>query len=314
MFSRATANAFPRLVGSSCSLAGWEVSALAEWPRHGERERCFCAYADLHHLSAECPRWRKWASADGLTPNRVWHHGTATILGSRHGDNATSGRYAFVNDWATDLGSGFGAECRRDRAPDCVAVGAHVLSLPRGRYLRDCCDGGPTSLASLLPARAADGGKELCGLLRDMVHGALLAVPRLEQYESCRAENTEPTARNRCLAQCFHVQPDVFFLHLHTTAGVLRTRIGPTNSGLGPAFNASGADDASVGFGRYNLCVCEPREWARSPLGRGSCPDARPAGPEYVGQSAVSLCRNLAAVAGADQRACEVCRPRGRAT
>jgi len=139
-----------------------------------------------------------------------------------------------------------------------------------------------------------------------MIGGALLAVPGLHTYDSCRAEGTEPTAENGCLAQCFHISPDVFFLHLHTTAGVLRTRIGPANAGLGPAFNSSDEGDASFGYGRYNLCVCEPHSWAE-PLGRGSCPRARPADPLYVGQAAVSLCRNLAAVAGVDQRACDSC-------
>jgi len=164
MFSRTEANAFPRLVGSKCSMPGWEHKALAEMPLHGARERCFCAYAqpdDLDRLSSECAKWRRWVSTDGHVPDRVWQHGTSTILGSRRGGNETQGRYAFVNDWAVDLGSGFDAECDAGRSPGCVAVGAHVLSLPRRRYLRNCCGDGPTSLSSLLPAARHHSGAEV---------------------------------------------------------------------------------------------------------------------------------------------------------
>ena len=168
-------------------------------------------------------------------------------------------------------------------------MGAHVLSIPRERYLRDCCGGGPESLVALLAGAqpspggtvratlrasgAAEAATPLCSLLRDMISGALPLVPQLHDYDSCRDENAEPVARNKCLAQCFHIVPDVYFLHLHTTAGVARIRTGPVDSGVGPSVNGSNARDAAAQYGRYNVCVCEPPGWA-VPDGRGSCPRA----------------------------------------
>lgn len=309
--------------GAACSLPG-----SASMPG-GAAERCFCAYAqyrdtDYERLDAACPSWRTWVSTDGTTPGRVRQHGAATVLGAERG-NASAGRYAYVLDWAIDLGSGYGAECDTARSPRCEAVGAHVLSIPRERYLRDCCGGGPESLVALLAGAqpspggtvratlrasgAAEAATPLCSLLRDMISGALPLVPQLHDYDSCRDENAEPVARNKCLAQCFHIVPDVYFLHLHTTAGVARIRTGPVDSGVGPSVNGSNARDAAAQYGRYNVCVCEPPGWA-APDGRGSCPRARPAEAAYVEQATASLCRNLAAATGADAQACEACAPR----
>lgn len=132
-------------------------------------------------------------------------------------------------------------------------------------------------------------------------------MPSLETYESCNREGEEPTSRNGCLAQCFHIAPDVFFLHLHTTAGVQDVRHDLEDSGLGPAFNASEAGEARLGYGRYNVCACEPREWGDR-RGRGSCPVSRPSDPEYVAEAVVSLCRNLAGVMEIEPSICRECR------
>ncbi|KAL1527080.1 hypothetical protein AB1Y20_015763 [Prymnesium parvum] len=306
----------------SCTLPGWpDVSTVARWPLHGAREQCFCAYAHAGApptpatppprggearaasapLDAGCPSWREWVSTDGEHADRISHFGaSATVLGARRG-NASASRYAFVGDWAVDLGSGFGAECDRARSPRCEAVGAHVLSLPRARYLRDCC-GERRSLGQLLRTAPA----EACALMRGLVEGGLRRVPSLDAHDSCRREGQEPTAASGCLAQCFHIVPDVYFLHLHTTVGALAIRADAEDSGLGPAYNASERADARTAFGRYNLCVCEPREWADG-SGRGSCPEAAPADPEYALEATVSLCRNLAGVMGIEPGVCMEC-------
>jgi hypothetical protein len=235
------------------------------------------------------------------------------VIGATQG-NASRGRYAFVRDWAVDLGSGFDAECDRTRSAECAAVGAHILSIPRTRYIADCC-AAPTGLHRLL--RRGVGGaalaaalvdvSELCLLLRDLIGGALRRVPDLHRYRSCAREGEEPTADTGCIAQCFHIVPDVNFLHLHTTAGALRIRSDVIDSGLGPAYNSSEAHDARRGYGRYNLCACEPADWAADRRGRGHCPLAQPAEAAYVHEAAVSLCRNLAGVADADSTLCDKC-------
>ena len=94
-------------------------------------------------------------------------------------------------------------------------------------------------------------------LLRDMIAGALerMSKPFLRTFRSCTEENQDPTASNACLAQCFHIHPDVEFLHLHTTAGVRNMRDGPGDSGLGPD------TDPTQRIQAYNLCVCEPTAW-----------------------------------------------------
>lgn len=232
-----------------CHLPSWPSTAeVATWPFKGLRERCFCAYAahtlDYRLLDAGCPSWRHWVSTDRVTPNRVSHHDRATVLAGVAG-NASASRYAFVGDWAVDLGSGYGEDCNRGHSAECLAIGAHVLSVPRQRYLRQCCVEGQASLGSLLRSDP----RELCGTLFDLIEGVRLSspsssgtqqcaahfsprsfptprmqglsrVPELEIYDSCRQEGQEPTVDNGCLAQCFHIVPDVFFLHLHTTAGV----------------------------------------------------------------------------------------------
>ena len=220
-----------------CPLPDWPaVATVAAWPFLGARERCFCAYStqslDVRDsLTAACPTWRDWVTTDGETPNRVSHHGAhATVLGGTDG-NVSSSRYAFVGDWAVDLGSGYGAECDRARTADCMAIGAHVLTVPRDRYLHDCC-GKHSSLGALLLSEP----RAVCSLLRGLVAGGLSRVPQLQKYESCRHQGQEPTAESGCLAQCFHIIPDVFYLHLHTTAGGARaaclTRLRQPSHGL----------------------------------------------------------------------------------
>lgn len=155
---------------SHCPLADWPSAAeVAAWPLRGQRERCFCAYAQQPNarvLESECPSWRDWVSTDRVTPDRVTQTSVrATVLAAAAG-NATSSRYAFVGDWAVDLGSGYGADCDPTRSPGCVATGAHVLSVPRKRFMRDCCGVGP-SLASLL----REAPRELCDVLLSLIEG-----------------------------------------------------------------------------------------------------------------------------------------------
>ena len=302
-----------------CHISNWPSSRVVEsWPFDGERERCFCAYSELegrsdgarmNTLNAECPSWPRFVSTDRTTPDRVGHFGSATVLGRRQG-NATSGRYGYVGDWALDLGSGFGEDCNRSLSPDCRAIGAHVLTIPSRRYLRDVRALGRFFHELTLAEGGRGGVVELCELLHDLIAGALTQVARLSRYDSCREENEDPTASRGCVAQCFHIEPDVFYLHLHTTAGVLRQRDGPVNSGLGPNYNASDAARRATHFGRYNLCVCEPASWAGAP-GRGpssgSCPEARPSESAYLYEASVALCRNLAGIEGIDPSHCNAC-------
>ena len=106
------------------------------------------------------------------------------------------------------------------------------------------------------------------------------------------------------VCRCFHVVPDVYYLHLHTTVGVADIREEPVDSGLGPAYNASEADNAARGYGYYNLCACEADDF---PTGRGNCPAVAPADPSYPAAAAAALCRNLAAAAGVDASGCDFC-------
>lgn len=262
-------------------------------PFGGARERCFCAYGQTD--LTECPSWRDWVSTDGIHPDRLLRTDEAVVIAGSQG-NSTAGRYQYVRDWAVDLGSGYDKECNSAIAPRCESDGAHVLSIPRNRYIRDCCSSTDNSLASLLRPRSVP-----CALLKDLVGGPLHRIDHLGKYPSCKHQGQEPTLKNGCLAQCFHIVPDVWFLHLHTTAGVKRVRA-EDNAGLGPAYNAS----AAAGKGKYNVCVCEPRAWDDG-RGRGSCPSVRPSHPQYVAQAAVSLCQNLAGASGVDPAVCLAC-------
>lgn len=321
-----------------CSLPAWPgEEVVSSWEHHGSRERCFCAYAALaahahsgtprlRELEESCPRWADFVSLDGGHSATMVHASGAfaIALGSISG-NVSERKYGYVPDWAADLGSGYGEDCDLSRDPRCEAVGAHVLSLPRRLYVADCCSRpdaargdatvvaarrpGPQpgpSLADLIASDAASA----CGLLQDLVAGGLRQVRRLDAFGSCAAENEEPTAASGCLAQCFHVVPDVWYLHLHTTAGAKDIRAAqPYNTGLGPSFNASEASDPATAFGRYNACVCEPRAWAAAGRGRGSCPEARPSDAAYPAEAAHALCRNVAGASGVDPRLCHACRP-----
>uniref|UniRef100_A0A7S0L4K3 Uncharacterized protein n=1 Tax=Coccolithus braarudii TaxID=221442 RepID=A0A7S0L4K3_9EUKA len=293
----------------ACELPGWpDPSTIASLPRSGAAERCFCAYAQLGSMrmrdfSKQCPLWPHFVSTDGAHPNRVSHHRSVAVLGKVEG-NASAGRYGYVGDWATDIGSGFGAECNTTLSPECSPIGAHVLAIPRRRYLRDCCHDEHHSLAAML--RAAEV-TELCSLLAEMLEASLAKVAQLEQYRSCSEQDEDPTEQTKCLAQCFHIVPDVYYAHLHTTAGVLRIRDGPLNAGLGPNYNASDANNPSNAFGRYNLCACEPTSWAIEAPGRGSCPRVTPSDAAYVRQAAIALCRNLAGIAGVPPARCAQC-------
>ena len=135
-------------------------------------------------------------------------------------------------------------------------------------YASQCCDAeDPNSFASWLTSRP----KELASTLEDMIVGGLRAVGDVD-VPSCAATGKEPTKSNNCLAQCFHVSPDVFYAHLHTTVSVAAIREAPVDSGLGPAYNASESDRRDKGY--YNVCACEPKEW---PGRRGNCPAVAPA-------------------------------------
>ena len=93
-----------------------------------------------------------------------------------------------------------------------------------------------------------------------MIAGALhrIDTATLQTFSNCMKENEDPIAVNSCLAQCFHIHPDVNYLHMHTTAGVERMRDGPGDSGLGPD-----TDRASHPWA-YNVCACEPTSWQKT--------------------------------------------------
>lgn len=256
------------------------------------------ASPELEHL---CPSWSEHVSTDGATPNRINQYNSATIMGVQR-SNATNSKYGCMKDWSLDLGSGYDEDCNVTMDPTCTAEGAHILSIPRNTYLEDCCSRRNRSLAAMV-----QGGDVLgaCNLLHDMIAGALPQIPRLESYQSCSSENQDPVAANQCLAQCFHIRPDVFYLHLHSTAGVKSMRDGPIDSGLGPNYNQTEKDDPTIGHGRYNLCVCEPAAW--SDANRGHCPAAAPASADYPVQATESACMNIAGLVGADPGICHGC-------
>lgn len=289
------------------------TSVVNHWRYQGARELCFCAYSQLdttpvspsqmQQLALACPDWNKYVSTDNVTANKVHSFGTSTVLGSKQ-PNVTLSRYGNILDWSVDVGSGFNQECNTTMTPLCKSQGSHILSIPNSHYFNDCCtlDNVTSSLAATLPSKP----KRICTLLADMIRGALANVQNLEQYTSCNVENMDPTAANQCLAQCFHYRPDVNWVHLHTTAGVLSMRDGPIDSGLGPGFNLTEERVASAGYGRYNVCVCEPNKWSAGSK-RGNCPVALPFEKEYVEQATMALCRNMAGASGVDGGLCEHC-------
>ena len=278
-----------------CALPGWP-GVQPDWRHGGASETCFCAYAGAAPLDDACPTWLDYVSTDGATPDKLTTHGAAEVQGRLAG-NVTTGRYGSMSDWAVDLGSGYEEDCDATLSPGCASTGAHSLSIPRNEYASQCCDtSDPLSLASWLPDRAST----LCNLLRDLVAGGLRAIgPDYRSKPSCNATNEEPTVANGCLAQCFHVTPDVWYAHLHTTVSVKAMKDGPIDSALGPAWNQSEGDN-----GYYNVCACEPSSW---PNGRGNCPAAAPADQAYPAQASEALCRNIAAAAGVDPAPCDAC-------
>lgn len=279
---------------AECSLRNWP-GVQPSWRHGGASEKCFCAYAGGAPLDQACPHWKDYVSADGTHADKLSTYGRATIQGKRAG-NATTSRYGSMTDWALDLGSGFGADCDRSRAPTCRSVGAHVLSIPRNGYASQCCEASdPNSFAAWLTTRP----KELASTLQDMIAGGLRAVDGGVDVPSCDATGHEPTEANDCLAQCFHVIPDVWYAHLHTTVSVAAIREAPVDSGLGPAYNASERDRPDRGY--YNVCACEPSDW---PEGRGNCPAVAPADRSYPRLAAMALCLNLAAAAGVGGAPC----------
>lgn len=295
---------------TGCDLVDWPVqSVVSAWPHNGAREKCFCGYAGslgqgrgpTPELQVACPDWVKYVSTDGATPNRITQFGNATVLGVLQ-SNATMSEYGCMKDWSLDLGSGYDSGCNRSVQPNCISQGTHILSIPRFNYLHDCCSSGQFTLASMLKSGRI---VEVCTILHDLIEGGIRETAHLEKYRSCSSENEDPTAANVCLAQCFHIRPDVFYLHLHTTAGVKAMRDGPVDSGLGPNFNESETGDESIGFGRYNLCACEPESWARD--GRGHCPDSQPSSPLYAHEATTSICKNLAGIVGLAPDICTQC-------
>ena len=292
--------------GANCRLPRWPADReVQQWQHQGAREKCFCAYASHDPSSDEardlltrsCPLWPEWVSSNhGMSANLISHTPRSTILG-----NDVDGS---ILDWAVDLGNGFNQRCTTQQKGLCMPIGHHILSIPRNQFLLDCCSSGKPSLVDLAKTDAV----ELCLTLRDMIAGALKYVTDLERYHSCERVGEEPTDSNTCLAQCFHIRPDVQFAHLHTTAGVVSVRSGPVNSGLGPSYNASESSLASAAYGKYNACVCEPEEWGEESSGRGTCPQVKPIDSRYAFQAAYSLCRNLIGVVGGDPRICITCR------
>ena len=294
-----------------CVVPGWPPRGRGRSrPTPSRAALCFCAYAQHSQrgdIPGLCPQWTQFVSTDGISADKLLQHGAATVLG-KVGGNATMERYGSVVDWAVDLGSGPGRDCDRTAAPACAAAGLHLLSIPRFRFVADCC-GNEQSLAALLQRGHSAAVLEL---LHDMIEGALVrardyskAVAGGGAWRSCDRPGEEPTRANGCMAQCFHITPDVAYLHLHTTAGAKAVRIGPWDSGLGPAVNSSESGVRSRGNGRYNVCVCEPSEWQA--VGRGHCPSELPGeSSRYLLQATRSLCLNIA---GAAQLAPSVCSP-----
>jgi len=299
---------------TNCTLPGWP-GIQPSWNHGGVSEVCFCAYAQVDTISwdefeARCPSWASYVSTNNAEPNKLTQLPSATIAGQVAGDAAADPpHYGSMGDWSVDLGSGFDADCDLSASPTCATRGTHILSIPSTTYVSDLLSSNPRSLASLLRAGEV---ADVCAMLRDMIRGGVEqsgyarqggaaadagAQAQAQAVTSCANEDEDPTEANGCLAQCFHITPDVNYLHLHTTNTAMAMRDGPGNSGLGPDVNAS--DIARYPpRGAYNVCVCEPASWAAE--GRGACPQAAPSDPEYVEQALASLLGNFMAAAGVD--------------
>eukprot|EP00617_Octactis_speculum_P014059 CAMPEP_0185755870 /NCGR_PEP_ID=MMETSP1174-20130828/14338_1 /TAXON_ID=35687 /ORGANISM="Dictyocha speculum, Strain CCMP1381" /LENGTH=269 /DNA_ID=CAMNT_0028434593 /DNA_START=155 /DNA_END=964 /DNA_ORIENTATION=- len=260
----------------------------------------------ITELDDRCPSWKTYVSTDELQPDKIHQLPASTVQGMLNPDRPTTAlHYASIVDWAVDLASGFGNDCDPTSAQGCESIGAHVLSIPRQVYVRDCCSDDGQSIASLL-----ESGQHslVCPMLRDMVRGGVRAVKGLKSLPpSCALTNLDPTAANQCLAQCFHYTPDIFYAHLHTSAVVNGMRDGPYNSGLGPNANMSEAETGGSSLGEYNVCVCEPETWQVD--GRGYCPTAQPDEDGYTEQAAMSLCQNIAGASmnDVDKALCDLC-------
>ena len=214
---------------ATCTVPGWPDNATVNsWPYSGAREKCFCAYATMPpgssgtSLDAACPSWKSYVSTDNITPGRVKVFGqAATVLGVPAA-NATPSHFGSMSDWSVDLGSGLSYDCNTTLSPGCVAVGAHVLSIPRRRYFSDCCGAvdRPAAGASSLARLLQDDPSAACSTLSDMLRGGLAGVPGklLQSLDSCRSENQDPVDQGGpgCLAQCFHFRPDVNWVHVCT--------------------------------------------------------------------------------------------------
>ena len=286
-----------------CTLPGWP-GVSPTWHHGGASELCFCAYSIFptspSNLDELCPSWRRYVSLDGRVAGKLHRQGEAMVAGVGGAGNASRRVYGAMTDWSVDLGSGMGRQCNTTLTPTCVSEGAHILSMPGARYVSQALGANdPSSLETLLSTGEA---AYVVTVLADMIRGGLrfLGHGNLPP-KSCRDVNEDPTAENDCLAQCFHQAPDVRYVHLHTTARVKAMIDGPVDSGLGPDANLSEAKTTYPTNGEYNLCACEPPDWAYD--GRGFCPmDDRgrplePSAPEYVDRAALALCRNLAGAA-----------------
>jgi hypothetical protein len=298
---------------AACTVPGWpDNSVVNQWRFQGAREKCFCSYSefdghDVATLDGDCPSWRSFVSTDNATANKITQVSAATSLGTKL-SNITETRFGSIMDWAIDFGAGFNEDCNTTLTPNCQSVGSHVLSIPNGKYYQDCCtiDGTTPSLAASLEA----GDEQVCKLLADMLQGGIENVIGLDEYDSCRRENQDPTNQEMCLAQCFHFRPDVNWVHLHTTSGVGAMRDGPVDSGLGLGYNETEKDDASSAFGRYNVCACEPVSWGSGDTTtstRGHCSALKPHENGYVKEATRALCLNVAGAAGVDAGVCEKC-------
>mmetsp|Transcript_39259 Transcript_39259/g.117336 ORF Transcript_39259/g.117336 Transcript_39259/m.117336 type:complete len:312 (-) Transcript_39259:132-1067(-) len=265
--------------GISQHLALDRVSAaLHRQGRHGEQTltyasakerdaatRCFSAYVayasdgNLTKLEAICSAWREWVTTDGVSPDKVHAAGAAIVLGQRMGSNQT-GHYGSLRDGGVDLGCGFNC----DRGNSGESKGVHVLSIPV-RWFSDCCRATNGSVAHAIAERRKS---EVCPMLRDSISGGLSYVGEYLQFDQA-ASTSDPAL----LSQCYHKVPEVWTLHLHTTAGASMFE-GGVNMVLGPE--------------PYNVCVCEPASRG------GRCPSAQPREAAYVAQATRSLCFNIA--------------------
>eukprot|EP00413_Alexandrium_margalefii_P044049 CAMPEP_0204594916 /NCGR_PEP_ID=MMETSP0661-20131031/52359_1 /ASSEMBLY_ACC=CAM_ASM_000606 /TAXON_ID=109239 /ORGANISM="Alexandrium margalefi, Strain AMGDE01CS-322" /LENGTH=291 /DNA_ID=CAMNT_0051605373 /DNA_START=72 /DNA_END=947 /DNA_ORIENTATION=- len=227
--------------------------------------RCFAGYVNyasdrnLSLLEAVCPSWRQWVTTDGTSPNKVHAAGTAVVLGHREG-SAEKGFYGSIRDGGVDVGCGFNC----DLAVGGKSNGVHLLSIPV-RWFSDCCSETNNSVAHAIAQRRTS---EVCPMLRDGIRGGLEHAG-----EYTLLDQATTTGDAQLLSQCYHMKPEVWTLHLHTTAGAITVQ-GTPWVGLGPQ--------------PYNACVCEP-----SSLG-GRCPVAQPREAAYVREAAQSLCFNVA--------------------